>query len=170
LPKVSENMFYVAAFGRAEDEYRFSESGKVISKTDFPSLKIQPSFEKYQFCLRAKVNSNLNSTLIELVPTNCNKTSAVICRQKIYNPPLCNNSSNSSSNNNVLANDPLRLMMDSMMVSQKEMLVKAEKDKFIEMFDRLNKTSAFESFVRYNYCRVCLIGDAQYGDLKCVNV
>jgi len=43
-------MFYVAAFGRAEDEYRFSESGKVISKTDFPFLEIQPSFEKYQFC------------------------------------------------------------------------------------------------------------------------
>jgi len=154
LPKDSENMFYVAAFGRAEDEYRFSESGKVISKSDFPFLEIQPSFENYQFCLRAKVNPNLNSTLIELVPTNCNKTSAVICRQKIYNPPLCNNSSNNnnnnnnSNNNNVLANDPLRLMMDSMMVSQKEMLVKAEKDKFIEMFARLNKTAAFESFVR----------------------
>ena len=139
-------MFYVAAFGRAEDEYRFHESGNVISKTLYPSLVVQPSLNRYQYCLRARISSNLSSNLLELIPTNCSTTSAVICRQKIYKPPLC--STSSSGNNDILAKDPMKLMMDSMMLNQKEMLVKITKGNLIEMFSRLNKTASFDILFR----------------------
>ena len=140
-------MFYVAAFGRAEDEYRFHESGNVISKTLYPSLVVQPSLNSYQYCLRARISSNLSSNSLDLIPTNCSTTSAVICRQKIYKPPLCSNNSD-SINNNIFANDPMKVLMDSMMLSQKEMLVKTGKDKLIEMFSRLNKTASFDILFR----------------------
>jgi hypothetical protein len=152
LPKESENLFYVAAFGRPEDEFRFHQSTNVINKSLYPSLEVQPSLQNYQFCLRAKVNSNLSSNSVDLIPTNCSTKSAVICRQKIFNPPLCGNNSNSNSSNNnnsnILANDPMKLFMDPMLLNQKEMLVKTEKDKFVNLFARLNKTAAFDLLFR----------------------
>ncbi len=42
----------------------------------------------------------------------------------------------------------MKLFMDPMLLNQKEMLVKTEKDKFVNLFARLNKTAAFDLLFR----------------------
>ena len=67
---------------------------------------------EYDFCLRAKIISNSNSSFLELIPTSCNLTFGIICKQKIYEPPKC--SGNQSSQ------DPYQLLMDPALSNEKE--------------------------------------------------
>ncbi len=95
---------------------------------------------EYDFCLRAKIVSNSNTSFIELTPTGCNSTYGIICTQKIYEPPKCLE--------NQTANDSYQLFMDPILSKEKETIVAAYQSKYLEMFSRLNFTAAFETLFR----------------------
>ena len=136
MPPESEKFFYVSAFGHFDDGYNFQKSGKVVSNaSEFPSINFRSVRDgDFDFCLRAKVTSN--STL-ELIPTNCNLRSGIICKQKRYVPPLCINQAHIT--------DPMQMLMDPALMAIKKTLVQGASDGFRKMFKRLNKRAAFES-------------------------
>ena len=139
----------MSAFGNSEDGFKFQSSGDVINNNSaFPSLTINKNgnLGDYDFCLAAKVVENSNSS-IELYPTNCNLLSGVICRQRVYVPLLCNSTE--------VKTDPMQLTLDPLMQEIKTKLFEPERDKMVEMFNRLNKTVAFEVLFRLIFPNIC---------------
>jgi hypothetical protein len=140
----------LSAFGNSKDEFKFKDSEEIIEVvTKYPTLVFKRSSGAYDFCLRGKVGSN--KTKLELLPTNCNMTSGIICKLKINKPPLC--SSNQSS-------DPGKLMLDPALMAVRESLVLPSRNQFIEMFKRLNITESFELLFRMLW----------YSNLPCFDV
>ena len=142
LPNNSEGYFYLSAFGNSEDGFYFKNSSEAIrNKSIFPSLLMTKEniMGDFNFCLRAKFGEKSNSTL-ELYPTNCNYPSGVICRQDIFVQPLCD------SNN--VENDELQLSIDPLLRDIKEKIIAPERKTWVDFFNRLNKTVAFEALFR----------------------
>jgi hypothetical protein len=132
-----EEYFFISAFGNSEDGFKFRTSKNTIDDKKSPSLKLKTSSGDYNFCLRAKIISDSNSSLIELIPTSCNLTYGTICKQKIYEPPKCSGSQPSK--------DPYQFIMDPILVNTKEKIVADKEHVFLDMFKRLDYTAAFES-------------------------
>ncbi len=150
LPTNSEDFFFLSAFGNSKDEFKFKASEEIIDVVNnYPTLVFKRSIGTYDFCLRGKVDSY--KTKLELLPTNCNMTSGIICKLDIFEPPLCN--SNQS-------NDPGKLMLDPALMMVRESLVLPSRNQFIEMFARLNITQSFELLFRMLW----------YSNLPCFDV
>ena len=131
--------FYVSAFGHFDDGYKFQESGKIVrNASEFPSLALSSVRDgDFDFCLRAKVTSN---SRLELIPTNCNLPSGVICRQKRFEPPLCTDRAKED--------DLIQMFMDPALLETKKAVAQNASDKFLELFSRLNKRAAFDTLFR----------------------
>jgi hypothetical protein len=152
LPSYSDDFFFLSAFGNSKDEFKFKNSEEIIEvRNKFQTLVFKSSNGSYDFCLRGKVAANGNNTVLNLFPTNCNMTSGIICKHDIYKPPLCSRN---------LSNDPAKLLLDPVMKKVKESLVLPEKNKFLDMFQRLNITASFELLFRILW----------YSNLPCFDV
>ena len=153
MPNNSGDFFFLSAFGNYKDEFKFIDSEEVIEVTKkYQSLVIQSSSGSYDFCLRGKVASSENKTKLELLPTNCNVTSGIICKLEVFKTPLCNSSNHS--------NDALRLMLDPILKKVKDDLVWPSKNQFIDMFKRLDITASFDLLFRMLW----------YSNLPCFDV
>ena len=140
LPSNSNNFFFLSAYGNSKDEFKFLDSEELIDVTNkYQTLMIKSSNGLYDFCLRGKVATSENKKKLELFPTNCNMTSGIICRLEMYEPPVCG--SNQST-------DPLTLLLDPALNKVKDDLVLPYKNQFLDMFERLNKTAAFDLLFR----------------------
>ena len=140
LPSYSDDFFFLSAFGNSKDEFKFKNSEEIIEvRNKFQTLVFKSSNGSYDFCLRGKVATNGNKTVLNLFPTNCNMTSGIICKHDIYKTPLC------SSNH---SNDPAKLLLDPVMKKVKESLVSPVRNQFLDMFQRLNITASFELLFR----------------------
>ena len=150
LPSGAGDFFFLSAFGNSKDEFKFKDSEDIIEVTKkYPNLTFKSSNGSYDFCLRGKVDSN--QTKLELLPSNCNMTSGIICKLGIYKPPLC-------SNNQL--NDPIKLLLDPAFKNVKESLVLPSRNQFLDMFKRLNITASFELLFRMLW----------YSNLPCFDV
>jgi len=140
LPKDSDSYFFISAFGNSDDGFKFRTSGNTINDTKYPSLQLRSSSEDYYFCLRAKVISNSNSSFLELIPTSCNLKYGIICKQNAYKPPKCSESQ--------LTPNPYQIFIDPTLTNMKENIVAVKQSNYLDMFERLNYTAAFETLFR----------------------
>ena len=154
LPKDTNSAFLVSGFGNDDDGYVFLDTGRTIdSNRIFPSIVLKKGTGILDYCLVAKIVFRNNSSKLELTPTSCSAISGVICQHKPYR---CDASQANGNNSNW----GVRLQMDPVLGGERERLAKPKQDQMKKMFQRLNKTLAWEAIFRMMW----------YSNLPCFDV
>jgi len=123
-----------------DDGFRFKDSDAMIDTNQtFPSIILKSESGTFDYCLKAKIVTVSNVSKLELTPSNCNTESGVVCKSK---PLTCDPKLATDSNG------ALKLQMDPAYVNTKETLTLPKRKIMKELFQRLDKTKAFETLFR----------------------